>query len=280
MAALWHKLPVAVRAVIAAFLVLLAGNLPWSVLATTNARLNPSFPWAALVMACYLWLLWRWLERRDLRSQLRANPLAGRVWGWSLAAGAASLLALVDLLYVARRLVSAPPQQISPHVPYPFLFALSALVMSGVVSGVFEEAGFRGCMQAPLERQYGPVIAIAVTSLFFALIHITHGLALLMFMLPYYLAVSAVYGILAWRTGSILPGLALHSIGDATANVVAWRRGPPAAPPPIWPTMHFVLALLVAMVLALIAAWAFRRIAPRRRNRQGARRTALHTGGV
>ncbi len=34
MTAFWHRLPVAVRAVITAFLVLLAGNLPWGVLAT------------------------------------------------------------------------------------------------------------------------------------------------------------------------------------------------------------------------------------------------------
>lgn len=48
MAAFWHRLPVVVRAAITALLVLLAGNLPWGVLATANARLNPSFPWAAL----------------------------------------------------------------------------------------------------------------------------------------------------------------------------------------------------------------------------------------
>jgi hypothetical protein len=134
MTAIWHRLPVAVRAVIAAFLALLAGNLPWGVLATANARLNPSFPWAALVMACYIWLLWRWLGGRGRRGHLRANPLRGRVWGWSLLAGASGLLALVELLSVLGRLVSAPQQQIPSHTPYPFLFALSALVISGVVS--------------------------------------------------------------------------------------------------------------------------------------------------
>jgi membrane protease YdiL (CAAX protease family) len=252
-----------VRAVIAAFLALLAGNLPWGVLATANARLNPSFPWAALVMACYIWLLWRWLGGRGRRGHLRANPLRGRVWGWSLLAGASGLLALVELLSVLGRLVSAPQQQIPSHTPYPFLFALSALVMSGVVSGVFEEASFRGFLQAPLEQRYGPAIAIAVTSLFFALIHLTHGLALLAFLLPYYLAVSVVYGILSWRTGSILPGMVLHSIGDAVGNVIAWRRGPPVARPLVWRTgadWHFVLALSAAIILAFVAARAFRRI--------------------
>ena len=102
-----------------------------------------------------------------------------------------------------------------------------------------------------------------MTSLFFALIHLTHGLTLLAFLLPYYLAVSVVYGILAWRTGSILPGMVLHSIGDAVGNVVAWRRGPPVARPLVWRTgadWHFVLALSVAIILAFVAAWAFRRM--------------------
>jgi len=92
-------------------------------------------------------------------------------------------------------------------------------------------------------------------------------LALLTFRLPYYLAVSVVYGILAWRTGSILPGMVLHSIGDAVSNVVAWRRGPPVARPLVWqtgPDLHFEMTLLAAIVLALIAAWAFRRMDPRR----------------
>jgi membrane protease YdiL (CAAX protease family) len=89
----------------------------------------------------------------------------------------------------------------------------------------------------------------------------------LAFLLPYYLAVSVVYGILAWRTGSIMPGLALHSIGDAVSNVVAWRRGPPVARPLVWqtgPDPHFGMTLLAAIILALIAAWAFRRMDPRR----------------
>jgi membrane protease YdiL (CAAX protease family) len=71
-----------------------------------------------------------------------------------------------------------------------------------------------------------------VTSLFFALIHITHGLA-------------------------------LHSVGDAISNVVAWRCGPPVARPLVWQTgadLQFWLALAVAIILALTAAWAFRRI--------------------
>ncbi len=159
------------------------------------------------------------------------------------------------------------PQQIPSHAPYPFLLALSALVMSGVVSGIFEEASFRGFLQAPLEQRYGPAIAIAVTSLFFALIHITHGLALLAFLLPYYLAVSVVYGILAWRTGSILPGVALHSIGDAVSNVVAWRGGPPVARPLVrrtGPDWRFGMAVAAVIILAFVAAWAFRRMEPRR----------------
>jgi hypothetical protein len=60
-----------------------------------------------------------------------------------------------------------------------------------------------------------------------------------------------------------LAGLALHSIGDAVGNVVAWRRGPSVARPLIWRTgadWPFVLALSVAIILAFVAARAFRRM--------------------
>jgi len=104
MTAIWHRLPVAVRAV--------NRGIPGAAgrqSAVGRPRhgqrpLNPSFPWAALVMACYIWLLWRWLGGRGRRGHLRANPLRGRVWGWSLLAGASGLLALVELLSVLGRL--------------------------------------------------------------------------------------------------------------------------------------------------------------------------------
>ena len=82
------------------------------------------------------------------------------------------------------------------------------------MAGIAEEAGFRGYMQSAIEPKCGPVAAIAVVSFIFAAIHFTHGVGSTLPRLPYYLAISVIYGMLTYRTGSILPTLVIH----------AWRR--------------------------------------------------------
>jgi membrane protease YdiL (CAAX protease family) len=89
--------------------------------------------------------------------------------------------------------------------------------MSGVVASIAEEAGFRGYMQSAIERQHGPRTAILIVSLVFAAIHFSHGAGSTLPRLPYYLVISVIYGVLTWRTGSILPALVIHAGGDALA---------------------------------------------------------------
>ena len=55
------------------------------------------------------------------------------------------------------------------------LTLLATLFMSALVSGIAEEAGFRGYMQSMMERRYGPAVAIAPTSLVFGFAHLSHG---------------------------------------------------------------------------------------------------------
>ena len=79
-------------------------------------------------------------------------------------------------------------------------------------------------MQGPIERRHGPVVAILVTGCIFAFAHFTHpevGLILL----PYYVAVAAVYGTLAYLTNSILPSLALHTVGNILAGLSLFTQG-------------------------------------------------------
>ena len=46
-------------------------------------------------------------------------------------------------------------------------------------------------------------------------------------MLPYYIAVSAVYGGLTWAANSILPALVMHSGGDIWSLGRLWSTGRP-----------------------------------------------------
>ena len=101
-------------------------------------------------------------------------------------------------------------------------------------------------------------------------------------MLPYYLAVAAVYGGLAYATNSILPGLVLHAGGDVLSLTRLWMTGQPewqlspSATPPalIWDTglnAAFVRPVFVFIVLGGVAVWAYSTLA-------GAARTARGSG--
>jgi membrane protease YdiL (CAAX protease family) len=111
-------------------------------------------------------------------------------------------------------IVTSPDQLITDFSDYPTpAYRISLVVMGALVSGVVEEAAFRGYLQSRLE-EFGPTYAILVTSAVFVLAHVTHGVVAMLLMAPGYFVASLLYGALAWRTGSILPGMALHVTGD------------------------------------------------------------------
>lgn len=255
-----------VTAVITGVLVLLAGNLPWVGLGTWNLRVGTAVPWAIVPMALYLWAYWRFIDGPNLR----ANRLPPGVWGPSLAAGAVGFGALLALLTVAARLVRLPASVPIPTPPeMPIATAVLLLAMQSIVAGVTEEAAFRGYMQGPVERRYGLAAAVLVTGTFFGLLHFGSHPGDVLLMLPYYIAVSAVYGGLTWAADSILPALVLHSVGDIVVLTRWWATGLPewqlVATPPllVWESgvdASFALAAVVSVVLALVTAWAYRAV--------------------
>lgn len=280
MLSLWRRLPIIVRAAIAGLAVSAAGIYPWAALATWNQRVFLRVPWALLPMALYLWLYWRYLNGEGWpqttaelrRTSLRANGLPGEIWGRSLFAGVIGLAALLPLLRIMSRLVTLPaesqPINVPPQMPFVTVFLL--LVMASIVAGVVEEAAFRGYMQGPIERQYGLTVAILVNGALFGLGHYTHHPASVFVMLPYYIAVAAAYGGLAYATNSILPGLVLHAGGDVFSLTRLWTTGQPewqvsaASPALIWETgvnAAFLRSVIVFVVLGAAAVWAYSALA-------------------
>lgn len=166
---LWQRLPVIVRAVIAGLAVLLAGEVPWggiaghAGLAGWNGRVLVVVPWAIAPMAFYLWLYWRYLDGR----------------GW-------------PRLTARLRHAGLRANPLSSEV-----WGMSLL------AGVVEETAFRGYMQGPVERRHGPIVAILVTGVIFGLLHYNHHPASVFAMLPFYIAVAAVYGGVTYLTNSI-----------------------------------------------------------------------------
>jgi membrane protease YdiL (CAAX protease family) len=191
------------------------------------------------------------------------------VWGRALFAGGLGLATVVLLQGVMNRLVTLPPQRDLDVSRYPFVTVVLWLLMSATVAGVVEEASFRGYMQGPIERRHGPVSAILVTGSLFGFAHFTHPEVTLI-LLPYYLAVAAVYGALAHLTNSILPSMVLHAGGNVLGAFDLFARGrsewqATSNPKPlIWETgadATFWISLGAAVVVGATAVWAYANLA-------------------
>ncbi len=273
--ALWGRLPVVVRAVLSGWLVSGIGTGIWVLLSLANQKYFPSLPWAMLPTAGYLWLFWRYFggdgwpreTAEPRRASLRANQLSPDVWAAAIMAGLVGLVWVLVVQQVLNRLVRLPPQIVSDTSHLPAVTLVGLLFMAAIVAGVVEEAAFRGYMQGPIERRHGPVVAILVTGIMFGFGHFAHPEVGLILM-PYYVAVAAVYGGLAYATNSILPSLVLHAGGNmfsfagqfgagrsewqATADPLVWETGPDAS---------FVATAAIAIVLGAAVFWAYSSLA-------------------
>jgi membrane protease YdiL (CAAX protease family) len=235
-------IPTVIRAVVTGSLVCLAGTFGWSILLGLNLKVAPSIPWAVPVMVVLLWAYWRFLGGKGWpystaetrRASLRAHQLSGSLWVWTLAAGVFSVACAVNLQLVYARLVRVPVEPLPDLSPYPFLTVFGVLLMSAAVAGFMEEAGFRGYMQVPLERRYGPITASIIVAIVFGLWHLSHGLAYTLPRLPFYFAISIIYSAIVYRSNSLLPAVAIHACGDALEFLYVWLRGVPRPKPLLW----------------------------------------------
>ena len=276
MVALWRRLPVIVRAAATGLLVATLGTGPWALLVGANLRHGSSVPWAVPPTALYLWLFWRWVRGAGWpraaaaarREGSRVNPLPDDVWSMALVAGVVGLAAVLLFQNVLARMVVLPQQRDIDPSRYPVLTVAAWVVMSALVAGVTEEVAFRGYLQRPIERRHGPLVAILVSGVLFGLLHFTHpevGLVLL----PFYLGVAAVYGMLAYLTDSTVPGMVLHAGGNALGAIGLFAMGrsewggTSAKEALIWttgPDTSFWVSLALAAAAAVAAVWAYREL--------------------
>ena len=95
------------------------------------------------------------------------------------------------------------------------LYALLLIVATVLIAPFSEEVLFRGFLQQFLEIHWKDVTkAVLITSLFFAGVHMNPG-----WMIQIYL-LGIILGYLAWRTGSVFPGLILHSLNNGLALIM------------------------------------------------------------
>lgn len=134
------------------------------------------------------------------------------------------------------------------------------LVMASLVSPLTEEAAFRGYCQSVLERELSGPAAVAISSLLFALAHVTHGLFWPK-LLVYFLA-GVAFGVMANVTNSILPGIAVHILADLTFFTLVWPHD--AARRLVWQggaDAWFWAHAAQAVIFTALAILAFRQLA-------------------
>lgn len=265
---------IVVRAVLIGILVAMAGTIPRNLLFAVNLRYHAEVPWAIPLVAAYLWLFWRYLQGAGppastatlRREGLRAHRVAGRVWTWALLAGGLGIAALVLALKLVNRMIALPAQTLPDLSQVPPLTVLSLLLAAAPIAGVIEEAAFRGYMQGPIERRHGMIVAIFVTGTMFAVAHLDFSPILW----PYYVAVAAIYGIVAHLCRSILPAIVLHTGGNLYSNLDLWRHGQAewqaAAQPAelIWQAgtdRAFWLSAAAFAAFAATSTWAYFKLA-------------------
>jgi len=262
------KLLMVVWASLLSFLILAFGQGVWGALLVANLKTDPAIPWAVPVMALVLWLMWKylggsWWPRRTSEARqryLRAKPVPGPVFAWTLVAGVLSVVALAGCWIVLFQLVKMSPNNLPDFSQYPLLTTVLVIVMASLVSPITEEAAFRGYCQVILEREFAGPAAVSVSSVLFALAHLTHG-----FFWPkllVYFLVGAVFGVIAYLTQSSIPAIPAHIVGDLIFFTLVWPHD--ASRRLVWnggADTWFWIHVAQAIVFTGLAIPAFMRVA-------------------
>src|SRR5207344_1491316 len=101
---------------------------------------------------------------------------------------------------------------------YPAATIVALLLAAAISAGVVEEVAFRGYLQRMIGSRHGATVAIAISSLVFALAHFRWGAPdprQWLAFTPAYLACGIGLGALAHFSRSIVPGILAHATIDA-----------------------------------------------------------------
>jgi membrane protease YdiL (CAAX protease family) len=265
---LWQRMPVLVRAIVEGLLVFaIAGSLARiAILALIPA------PWSLVAMGAVLWVYckyfsgsgWPRSTAEARRTSFRATRLSADVWTWSLIAALLAVVVMESSFVVTFRVLEFPADAWTQGLDlgtFPSWLAWSMVAMAALVAGITEEIGFRGYMQVPLEKRYGPAAGIVIVSVVFVVLHLNQAWAPPV--LFHLFAISLLWGILAHVSGSLVPGIISHTVADIFNFSYWWtdvagtfdRR-------PIAETgfdAHFVVWALVLVASIALFIWAARR---------------------
>jgi membrane protease YdiL (CAAX protease family) len=226
----WARIPTTLRAIVSGLAVgLIAANV-WLLLLTQAGPLV-AFVAEPLFLILYLW----WVSGHGppasaapaRRRAFRASRLSRAGWFYGLIAAvtfAATVHAAIVILF---RLTPFPAAQFRQGYDFSFIpgaiLKWIAVVIAAASAGICEETGFRGYMQTPLEGRFGPRLAILISSVMFTLLHLNKGWAGLG-MVPIVFGAGVLLGMIAWTSGSLIPGMIGHTIMDVGLFAYWWTQ--------------------------------------------------------
>jgi len=214
----WRRLPILIRAIFTGFIVFGIGIGVWTLFLIVLPGV-----WSIVAMAVVLLLYWKYFSgswwpkattsfRRD---HFRAQRLTTTVWVWSIVATVLFVVVVQSGFVLTFRLIDYPHDTLNSTFDFaamPFWAAWLSIIMISLVAGICEEVGFRGYMQLPLEKRYGPKVAVVIVSLVFLVSHLNQAYAAPI--LFHIFAISLMLGVLAYSTDSLIPGIIGHAVMD------------------------------------------------------------------
>jgi hypothetical protein len=268
----WNRIPLIIRSVFTGLVVSSVGIAIWSLLLPTIAP-----PWSIFPMVIALWVYLKffsgsWGSKRSMeirKIRFRSTKLQATSWKWGLVAAVVFVVIVQASFVITFRIIPFPAERFTADYKIldrmPLWIAWVVLIMGSIVAGICEETGFRGYMQQPLEKKYWPGTAIVITSFMFMLIHLSHSWAVPI--LPHIFFASVLLGILAYKCGSIIPGIIGHSILDIFDYSFWWSDIMGGfQKQTIFKTgidMHFVVWFLVFLLALFIFFRSIRRLKPK-----------------
>ncbi len=265
---LWMKIPLVVRSILLGFGVSTLGISVWILLVT-----NIPAPWSVIATGAILVLYWMYFSgkwnppntKAFRRFCFRKHRLGKTTWIWGLV-GTFSIILLLHFGFILTfRLNEFQPEIFKTSRflnDFPAWQAWSIIIMGSLVAGICEEIGFRGYMQRPIEKKYGPIASISITSIVFVVVHLHQAWA--SGILVGIFAISFVLGYLAYATNSLIPGIIAHVSFDIVNFSYWWsdvlgtfdRR-------PIGVTgidSHFIITLLVVLFCITLLVLSLRKL--------------------
>jgi len=160
------------------------------------------------------------LSKEPTKERLGLLPQNGRTFGKNklITMAAFTMAGAFSLNIVSGLLIGPPPADdalAAALIDASFWTVTLLTVLLSVIPATVEEMLFRGYMQRRFLKRWSPKVAITVSSLLFAVMHldsVQHIIAVI--------PLGVVTGLLAYKTNSVKPGMIVHGVHNVAAVLI------------------------------------------------------------